>query len=146
MCVRGPIGSARDARTHAERRYGPDMLPRFRARRVASVFFLGADGMSVNVLFWPRAPVVLIDEYREQRNPMFVFVLDGALFRFSVNTPSIAPLFQFPPRIKARAVSRRGPAHGPAWARRKPTASSIRRASSRSRLRARRRTHTASRL
>jgi hypothetical protein len=34
---------------------------------------------------------------------MFVFVFDGALLRFSVKTPSFAPLFQFPPRMKPRA-------------------------------------------
>ena len=31
---------------------------------------------------------------------MFVFTLDGALFRLSVKTPSFAPLFQLPPRMK----------------------------------------------
>ena len=30
---------------------------------------------------------------------MFVFVLDGELFKLSVNTPAFEPLFQLPPRI-----------------------------------------------
>ena len=32
---------------------------------------------------------------------MFVFVLDGALFRFNENTPAFEALFQFPPRMAA---------------------------------------------
>ena len=32
---------------------------------------------------------------------MFVFVLDGALFKFNENTPAFPALFQFPPRIAA---------------------------------------------
>ena len=42
---------------------------------------------------------------REQRNPMFVFVLDGALFRFNANAPSFVVLFQLPPRMKPRRFS-----------------------------------------
>lgn len=42
--------------------------------------------------------------YREQRNPMFVFTLDGELFRLSVKTPELDPLFQLPPRIKPRCI------------------------------------------
>ena len=33
---------------------------------------------------------------------MFVFVFVGALFRFSVKAPELAPLFQLPPRMKPR--------------------------------------------
>lgn len=34
------------------------------------------------------------------RNPMFVFVFVGPLFRFSANAPALPPLFQLPPRMK----------------------------------------------
>ena len=34
---------------------------------------------------------------------MFVFVLPGALFKFSVSTPALPPLFQLPPRMKPRS-------------------------------------------
>jgi hypothetical protein len=33
---------------------------------------------------------------------MFVFAFDEALFELNVNSPSSAPLFQFPPRIRTR--------------------------------------------
>ena len=33
---------------------------------------------------------------------MFVFALDGALFKFRAKTPDLTPLFQLPPRIAAR--------------------------------------------
>lgn len=146
MYVREPTGPARVSvcacRAEVRARYAPALSRK--KGRVSILFWHGR--ASVDVLFWPRASVTLSNEYQEQRNPMFVFVFDGALFRFNVNTPVFEPLFQFPPRMKARAASRRGPAPGSAKARKKPNASSIRRASSRSRLRARRRRHTVARL
>lgn len=42
-----------------------------------------------------------------QRNPMFVFVFVGALFRLSVKAPALVPLFQFPPRSAAPPEKRR---------------------------------------
>ena len=36
-----------------------------------------------------------------QRNPMFVFVFVGALFRLTANTPAFEPLFHFAPRSSA---------------------------------------------
>lgn len=41
---------------------------------------------------------------RDTRNPIFVFVLLGALFKFNVNTPALPPLFQLPPRMKPRTA------------------------------------------
>ena len=41
-----------------------------------------------------------------QRNPMLVYVLDGASLRATANTPAIAPLFQLPPRRTAPADDR----------------------------------------
>ena len=40
---------------------------------------------------------------REQRNPMFVFVFVGALFRLRAKRPELEPLFQLPPAIAPRA-------------------------------------------
>jgi hypothetical protein len=60
---------------------------------------------SVDIPFGPVVEKTIIDEYREQRKPMLLFVLPGVLFKFSVSTPAFAPLFQLPPRMKPRCVS-----------------------------------------
>lgn len=39
----------------------------------------------------------------QQRNPMFVFEFEGALFKFRLKAPAFAPLFQLPPRMNASA-------------------------------------------
>jgi hypothetical protein len=44
---------------------------------------------------------------RRHRPPMFVFVFDGALFKFKFHRPAFVVLFQLPPRIaprKARSI------------------------------------------
>jgi hypothetical protein len=35
---------------------------------------------------------------------MFVFVFDGALFKFKAKAPALAPLSQFPPRRNADSI------------------------------------------
>ena len=37
---------------------------------------------------------------RAQRKPMLLFALPGVLFKLSVSTPALPPLFQLPPRMK----------------------------------------------
>jgi len=69
---------------------------------IKSVAFCWRWLVSVNTLLWPPKFVNSGKVYRAQRKPMFVFVLEGALFRFNVKTPEFAPLFQLPPRLKAR--------------------------------------------
>jgi hypothetical protein len=36
---------------------------------------------------------------------MLLFVLLGELFKFSVKTPALLPLFQLPPRMKPRRLA-----------------------------------------
>jgi len=62
-----------------------------------------------SVVFWALTCVrkhfvraQLFKEYWAQRNPMFVFVFVGALFKFRQKAPSFVPLFQLPPRMKPR--------------------------------------------
>ncbi len=65
---------------------------------------LGVDGTLLFSLENQNSVRVLYNPHqRAQRNPMFVFTLDGALLRFNVKAPEFAPLFQLPPRRKPRA-------------------------------------------
>jgi len=80
--------------------YGPNIFP-FDSRStwegIESVVFL-LWLVSVNT----SLRQALCKEYRAQRNPMLLFVLDGSLFKFRANAPDFVSLFQLPPRRKAR--------------------------------------------
>lgn len=41
-------------------------------------------------------------EGRAERKPMLLFELDRELFKFTLNTPALEPLFQLPPQIGKR--------------------------------------------
>ena len=76
----------------------------FKRKGNGSVVFFGSGLTSVKVSFWPI--FILFKKYRAHRKPMLLFEFVGELFRFSVNTPALAPLFQLPPRLKACALYR----------------------------------------
>lgn len=83
------------------------MLPTKRAlprqflagRGLRQVMKTGTDGYPKTHRITPQNP-----KLRAQRKPMLLFVFDGLLFKFIVNTPALELLFQLPPRRKPRTA------------------------------------------
>lgn len=60
---------------------------------------MGTDGYPRTHRITPQNP-----KLRAQRRPMLLFVFDGLLFKFIVNTPALELLFQLPPRRNPRTA------------------------------------------
>jgi hypothetical protein len=60
---------------------------------------MGTDGYPRTHRITPQNP-----KLRAQRRPMLLFVFEGLLFKFIVNTPALELLFQLPPRRKPRTA------------------------------------------
>lgn len=60
---------------------------------------MGTDGYPKIHHITPQNP-----KLRAQRRPMLLFVFDGLLFKFIVNTPALELLLQLPPRRKPRTA------------------------------------------
>lgn len=50
-----------------------------------------------------RNPADPAYEGRAERKPMLLFEFERGLFKFTLNTPALAPLFQLPPQIGKRS-------------------------------------------
>lgn len=50
-----------------------------------------------------RNPANPAYEGRAERKPMLLFEFERGLFKFTLNTPALAPLFQLPPQIGKRS-------------------------------------------